>query len=141
MSASVKPDIDYSKLEDLRKRVADLTDVDLPAAEDVGRRAGETVDRLLRRQRRRTAWPQILAVAGLITVIGLLMAWLSWGRRSPWATGGSPGPESEFGGDEAGRDGRAHTGAEMAWSSDRPASGLTAAEASLTSTGETDDRA
>jgi hypothetical protein len=146
MSASVKADIDYSKLEELRKRLPDLSELDLPAPtmEDVGKRAGETVDRILGR-RRRSRWPQIAAVVGVVAVIGLLMAWLTWSRRSTWSGAGSVDAGTELGGEtplesESPHLGGTVGGAEVGWNTDTSAGGLTAAEASLT-TGQPEDRA
>ena len=141
MTASVNTDIDYSKLKDLRKRLPELSDMDLtpPQMEDVGRRAGQAVDRLLGRERRRP-WPQIAAAIGVVAVIGLVMAWLTWGRRSPW--NGQPSEDSGFDlpGSVAGPDGET-LAREMTWDPDGSGAGLTAAEASLTTTGEAGDRA
>ncbi|NJD26939.1 MAG: hypothetical protein FIA92_01420 [Chloroflexi bacterium] len=146
MSASVKADIDYSKLEELRKRLPDLSELDLaaPNMEDVGKRAGETVDRILGR-RRRTPWPQIAAVVGLVAVIGLLMAWLTWSRRSTWSGAGSEHAGTQLGSEtplesESLHPGETVRGAEVGWDAETTGGGLTAAEASLT-TGQPEDRA
>jgi hypothetical protein len=71
MSASVNAEIDYAQLE------------------NAGKRAAETVDGFLGRRPRRTSGPQILALIGLVAVIGVLMAWLTWSRRAPWADSAS----------------------------------------------------
>jgi hypothetical protein len=150
MTAPALPDIDRAALEDLKKRLPDLSDVDisLPRMEEIGRTADQTVDRLLGRSRA-PAWPRVLAAVGLIAVLGLLVAWMTWGRRPGWG----PAPEDQLDtpvrGDATGLSdagtydpdapGQGTMG-EVAW--DRPeGSGLTAAEASLTSNVEPDERA
>jgi hypothetical protein len=158
MTATALPDIDRSTLEDLRKRLPDLSELEPPRMEDVGRRADAAVDRLLGRSRA-PMWPRVLAAIGLIALVGLLAAWITWGRRPGW----SPAPEEDD--DAMGLGGNRETiggtmGAETvgiggydtttglvgdattesSW--DRPeGSGLTAAEASLATSREPDERA
>ncbi len=84
MSAIVLPDIDRSTVEELRKRVPNLSEIELPALPSmgqVGRSADETIDRLLGRSRK-PAWPWIAAGIALVAVLGLLAAYLAWFRTA-----------------------------------------------------------
>jgi len=106
MTAIVLPDIDRSTIEELKKRIPDLSEIELtlPTRKDVGRTAREvrrtadaTIDRLLGRKPA-PIWPWIAAGIGLVAVIGAVAAWFAWFRRpaaetrpEPWsATTGEP---------------------------------------------------
>lgn len=143
MTANMLSDIDYSKLEELRKRLPDLSDVEVspPSLEEVGKRAEEAVDRLLGR-RRAPVWPWVAAAIGLAAVVGLVAAWLTWTRRAPWL--------AETGTDEQAErsDGPStHLDPESSLAADDGAgwdpttsSGLTAAEASLSTSHDLGER-
>lgn len=128
MTAIVLPDIDRSTIEELRKKIPNLSEIELPempSMEKVGKSADETIDRLLGRQKA-SVWPWVAAGIGLVAVIGAVAAYFAWLRRPTW---------------EASDDWSTNpTTAEPMTPvtddlTDRPAtgSGLTAAESSLTS--------
>ena len=108
MTAIVLPDIDRSTLEDLKKRIPDLSEFELPmpsrkevrkaakeaskaareagkTAKVVGKTADETIDRLLGRKRA-PVWPWIAAGIGLVALAGVIAAWFAWFRRPTWET-------------------------------------------------------
>jgi len=99
MTAIVLPDIDRSTIEELKKRIPDLTEIELnlpsrkeinKTAKDVGKTARdvsktteETIDRLLGRKRT-PMWPWFAAGIGLVAVAGAVAAWFAWFRRPTW---------------------------------------------------------
>ena len=99
MTAIVLPDIDRSTIEELKKRIPDLTEIELnlpsrkeinKTAKDVGKTARdvsktteETIDRLLGRKRT-PMWPWVAAGIGLVAVAGAVAAWFAWFRRPTW---------------------------------------------------------
>src|SRR4029450_5067803 len=92
MTAIVLPDIDRSTIEELKKRIPDLSEIDLTlptrkdvsrTAKEVGRTADDTIDRLLGRKRT-PLWPWIAAGIGLVAVIGAVAAYFAWFRRPTW---------------------------------------------------------
>jgi len=99
MTAIVLPDIDRSTIEELKKRIPDLTEIELSlpsrkelnkTAKDVGKTARdvsktteETIDRLLGRKRS-PMWPWVAAGVGLVAVAGAVAAWFAWFRRPAW---------------------------------------------------------
>jgi len=98
MTAIVLPDIDRSTIEELKKRIPDLSEIDLPlptrkdvsrTAKEVGRTADDTIDRLLGRKRT-PIWPWIAAGIGLVAVIGAVAAWFAWFRRPTMETQTEP---------------------------------------------------
>jgi hypothetical protein len=99
MTAIVLPDIDRSTLEELKKRIPDLSEIELPnlpsrkevgrAAKDVRETADETIDRLLGRSRA-PVWPWIAAGIGLVALAGIVAAWFAWFRRPAWGTPAEP---------------------------------------------------
>jgi len=98
MTAIVLPDIDRSTIEELRKRIPDLTEIDLnlPSRKDVGKTAkqvsksaDETIDRLLGRKRA-PVWPWIAAGIGLVAIAGVIAAWFAWFRRPSWEAQSEP---------------------------------------------------
>jgi hypothetical protein len=98
MTAIVLPDIDRSTIEELKKRIPDLTEIELNlpsrkevsrTAKEVSRTADETIDRLLGRKRA-SVWPWIAAGIGLIAVIGAVAAWFAWFRRPSWESQSEP---------------------------------------------------
>jgi hypothetical protein len=99
MTAIVLPDIDRSTLEELKKRIPDLSEIELPnlpsrkevsrAAKDVRGTADETIDRLLGRSRA-PVWPWVAAGVGLAALAGIVAAWFAWFRRPAWETPAEP---------------------------------------------------
>jgi hypothetical protein len=127
MTAIVLPDIDRSTVEELKKKIPNLSEIELPqmpSMEQVGKSADETIDRLLGRQKA-PVWPWVAAGIGLVAVIGALAAYFAWFRRptweasDAWSTNPTPEPMTPATDDLT----------------DRPATGagLTAAESSLAS--------
>lgn len=130
MTAIVLPDLDRSTVEELRKKIPNLSEIelpDLPSMKQVSRSADETIDRLLGRSKA-PIWPWVAAGVGLVAVIGALAAYFAWFRRPTWETHGdawstestSPEAGSSLPADDL---------------TDRPTAGagLTAAETSLAS--------
>jgi hypothetical protein len=99
MTAIVLPDIDRSTLEELKKRIPDLSEIELPslpsrrevgrAAKDVSKTADATIDRLLGRSRA-PMWPWIAAGVGLVALVGIVAAWFAWFRRPTWEAPAEP---------------------------------------------------
>jgi hypothetical protein len=105
MTAIVLPDIDRSTIDELKKRIPDLSEIEfnLPsrkdvdratkevnrAAKDVGRTADETIDRLLGRKRA-PVWPWLAAGIGVVAIAGLIAAWFAWFRRPAWQVQSEP---------------------------------------------------
>ena len=98
MTAIVLPDIDRSTIEELKKRIPDLSEIELnlpsrkemsKTAKEVGKTADDTIDRLLGR-RRAPAWPWIAAGIGLVAVVGAIAAWFAWFRRPTWESQSEP---------------------------------------------------
>jgi hypothetical protein len=86
MTAIVLPDIDRSTVEELRKKIPNLSEIELPqmpSMEKVGKTADVTIDRLLGRQKS-PVWPWVAAGIGLIAVIGAIAAYFAWLRRPTW---------------------------------------------------------
>jgi hypothetical protein len=85
MTAIVLPDIDKSTIEELRKRIPDLSEFELPnlpSMKKVSKTTDQTIDRLLGRSRAPVWW--IAAGIGLVAVIGIVAAWFAWFRRPTW---------------------------------------------------------
>lgn len=125
MTAIVLPDIDRSTVEELRKKIPNLSEIELPqmpSIEKVGKTADETIDRLLGRQKS-PVWPWVAAGIGLIAVIGAIAAYSAWLRRPTWEASdswsASPTPEPVV---------------DDLTDLPAPGAGLTAAESSLAST-------
>ena len=86
MTAIVLPDLDRSTIEELKKKIPNLSEIELPqmpSMEKVGKSADETIDRLLGRQKA-PVWPWVAAGIGLVAVIGALAAYFAWFRRPTW---------------------------------------------------------
>ena len=136
MTAIVLPDIDRSTIDELKKKIPNLSEIELPqmpSMEKVGKSADETIDRLLGRQKA-PVWPWVAAGIGLVAVIGALAAYFAWLRRPTWeasdtwsTTPTTPEPVTPAADDLT----------------DRPATGagLTAAESSLASSTYPDEEA
>ena len=90
MVAIALPDVDRRKLERIRDRLTpltalDLSEIELPGLERVGRRAERTVDRLTGRSRT-SIWPRLALGLGLLAVIGLAVVVFGSSRRSARGT-------------------------------------------------------
>ena len=132
MTAIVLPDIDKATLEEWRKKLPDLREIELPTmkevsktAKDVGKTADETIDKLLGRSKA-PVWPWIAAGIGLVAVIGAVAAYFAWWRRPAWETPSEPWAASTTDDDLPVATQPSDLAAE--------GTGLTAAESSLTST-------
>lgn len=111
MTAIVLPDIDRSTIEELMKRIPDLSEIELnlptrkemsktakdvgKTAKEVGKTADETIDRLLGRKRA-PVWPWIAAGIGVVAVAGLIAAWFAWFRRPTWQSQSEPWTEATY---------------------------------------------
>ena len=102
MTAIVLPDIDRSTIEELKKRIPDLSEIELnlPSRKDVkktakgvSKTADETIDKLLGRSKA-PVWPWIAAGIGLVAVAGIIAAWFAWFRRPTWQSQPEPEPWS-----------------------------------------------
>jgi hypothetical protein len=92
MTAIVLPDIDRTTLDELKKRIPDLSEIELPnlpSKKDVSRTADQAIDRLLGRSRT-PIWPWVAAAIGLAAVIGIVAAWFAWFRRPTWESTSEP---------------------------------------------------
>jgi hypothetical protein len=100
MTAFVLPEIDRSTVDELRKKFPNLSEIELPKMEHVGKSADEAVDRLLGRSKS-PVWPWVAAGIGLVAVIGAIAAYFAWFRRPAWDsteagwTADSTTPEAE----------------------------------------------
>ena len=83
MTAFVLPEIDRSTVDELRKKFPNLSEIELPKMEHVGKSADEAVDRLLGRSKS-PVWPWVAAGIGLVAVIGAIAAYFAWFRRPSW---------------------------------------------------------
>lgn len=96
MTAIVLPDIDKSTIEELKKRIPDLSEIELPnlpSMKKVSKTTDQAIDRLLGRSRA-PLWPWIAAGIGLVAVIGILAAWFAWFRRPTWQAQPEPWSDS-----------------------------------------------
>ena len=84
MTAFVLPNLDQSTIDELRKRIPDMSEFDIPSLEKVGKDVGKTadmaLDRLLGRSRM-PVWPWVAASIALVAIIGAFAAWFTWFRR------------------------------------------------------------
>ena len=124
MTAIVLPDIDKATLEEWRKKLPDLREIELPKMEDVSKTADQTIDRLLGRSKA-PVWPWVAAGIGLVAVIGAVAAYFAWWRRPTWETPTDPWAASTTDDDLPVSTQPSDLEAES--------TGLTAAESSLTS--------
>jgi hypothetical protein len=138
MTAIVLPDVDRKTMDELRKRIPNLSEIDLsslpkvelPTMKEVSKTADQTIDRLLGRSRA-PVWPWVAAGIGLVAVIGAIAAYFAWMRKPSWdasddawsATTGAPSMDDS---------GSIET--EDLASSSLTGQGLSAAESSLAST-------
>lgn len=136
---AVLQDLDRSTIEDLRKHIPnlsalDLSKVELPRMQEVGKGADQAIDRLLGRSRS-PIWAWVAWSVGLVAVLGAVAAWFAWSRRFTWQSrGGQPadGPTRDI-----------IAAAENEGMTGEPAMdhGVTAVEASLMSHGYPDEEA
>lgn len=106
MTAIVLPDIDGKTLEQLRKYMSkhmssfsaielpsfEMPSVDLPSMHDAGRKADQTLDRLLGRSKA-PVWPWIAAGVFVAALIGTIAAVFTWHRRASWTRQSDPWAE------------------------------------------------
>ena len=91
MTAIVLPDVDRKTMDELRKRIPNLSEIDLsslpkvelPTMKEVSKTADQTIDRLLGRSRA-PVWPWVAAGIGLVAVIGAIAAYFAWMRKPSW---------------------------------------------------------
>ena len=140
MTAIVLPDIDKATIDELRKKLPDLREIELPTmkevsktANEVGKSAEETIDRLLGRSKA-PVWPWVAAGLGLVAVIGAVAAYFAWWRRPSWETPSEPWAASTSTNDDL-------SIPTQPSDFDGEASGLTTADSSLSSTSYTSPEA
>jgi hypothetical protein len=131
MTAIVLPDIDKATIDELRKKLPDLREIELPSmkevsktAKEVGQTAEETIDKLLGRSKA-PVWPWIAAGIAVVAAIGAIAAYFTWWKRPSWETPAEPWAASTT--DDDIPVSTEPTGL------DADGTGLTAAESSLTS--------
>ena len=92
MTAIVLPDIDRSTIEELKRRIPDLSEIELnlPSRKEVSRTAkgvsktaDDAIDRLLGRKRA-PMWPWVATGIGLVALAAIVAAWFAWFRRPSW---------------------------------------------------------
>src|SRR5260221_4344249 len=88
MAAIAMPDVDRRTLERIRDRLTpltamDLSEIDLPGLDQVGRQAERARDRLTGRSRR-SIWPRLAIGLGLLALVGLAVAIFGSNPRRPW---------------------------------------------------------
>lgn len=84
MTAFVLPNLDQSTIDELRKRIPDLSEIELPRLESVGKDVGKTADQALDRllgRSRAPVWPWVAGSIALAAIVGALAAWFTWFRR------------------------------------------------------------
>ena len=92
MTAIVLPDIDKSTIDELRKRIPDLKEIELPTLpnmDKMSKTAEHTIDRLLGRSKA-PVWPWIAAGIGLVALVGAVAAYFAFWRRPAWETPSEP---------------------------------------------------
>jgi len=111
MTAIVLPDIDRSTIDELKKRIPDLSEIELnlptrkemsktakgmsKTAKDVGRTADDAIDRLLGRKRS-PIWPWVAVAIALAAAAGAAAAWFAWFRRPTWESQSEPWTETTY---------------------------------------------
>jgi hypothetical protein len=87
MATIVLPDVDRSTLDELRKHLPNLAEVEIPKMEDLGRQADETIDRL-RGRSRAPSWPWwawLATALGVMAIVGGIAYLMTWRRSSTWS--------------------------------------------------------
>ncbi len=138
MTAIVVPDLDRKTIDELRKRIPNLSEIDLPSLpkielpkmQDVSKTADQTIDRLLGRKRA-PVWPWVAAGIGLVAVIGAIAAYFAWMRKPAWDAAGDAWSTSTG---DAPADEVIGTETDDLTSGSLRGQGLSAAESSLAST-------
>ena len=94
MTAFVLPNLDQSTIDELRKRIPDMSEFEIPkfdvskldvpklekVGKDVGKSADQALDRLLGRNKT-PVWPWVAGSLALAAVVGAVAAWFTWFRR------------------------------------------------------------
>jgi hypothetical protein len=84
MTAFVLPNLDQSTIDELRKRMPDMSEFEIPKLEKVGKDVGKTADQALDRllgRSRTPVWPWVAGSLALAAIVGGLAAWFTWFRR------------------------------------------------------------
>jgi hypothetical protein len=84
MTAFVLPNLDESTIKELRKRIPDMSEIDLPNLEKVGKDVGKTADQALDKLLGRSkmpVWPWVAGSIALAAILGAVAAWFTWFRR------------------------------------------------------------
>lgn len=80
MKTTIPIHVDPADLAKFKELIPDLSEIELPKLQDVGRTADETIDRLLGRSRT-PVWQWIATGLGLVAVMGAIAAAFLWMRR------------------------------------------------------------
>jgi hypothetical protein len=84
MNAFVLPNLDQSTIDELRKRIPDMSEFDIPKLEQVGKDVGKTADQALDRllgRSRMPVWPWVAGSIAVAAIVGAVAAWFTWFRR------------------------------------------------------------
>ena len=89
MTAFVLPNLDQSTIDELRKRIPDMSEFDIPkfdvpklekVGKDVGKSADQALDKLLGRNKM-PVWPWVAGSLAVAAIVGAVAAWFTWFRR------------------------------------------------------------
>lgn len=80
MKTTIPFHVDTADLARLKEHIPDLSELELPKLQTVGRTADETIDRLLGRSRT-PVWQFVVTGIGLVAVVGAIAAAFLWMRR------------------------------------------------------------
>lgn len=84
MTAFVLPNLDQSTIDELRKRMPDMSEFDIPKLEKVGKDVGKTADQALDKllgRNKMPVWPWVAGSLALAAIVGAVAAWFTWFRR------------------------------------------------------------
>ncbi len=72
MATIVLPDVDRSTIDELRKHMPNLSEIELPSMERLGKQADETIDRMRGRSRTPAMplWAWLATGLGLVAIVG-----------------------------------------------------------------------